>query len=176
VTITNAFADTVIPTAEWGIGSFSFSGLSHLKGSTVNVIGDGAVYPDAVVDNSGVVTLGAGQPSIVQAEIGLPFTATMVTMRPDPKSGGETIQTDRRRWAKLKIRVQDTSVLVLDGVTMEARDLTMAAGVPPGVLTGDLLLPNASFNDFDGYITISQPYPVFTAIHAIFGRLDIGPV
>ena len=176
VTITNAFANTAITGGQWGIGSFSFTGLTNLIGKTVNLVGDGAVYPSVVVDGTGKVTVPSGQPSIVSVEIGLPFTATFISMRPDPKSGGETIQADKKRWDKVKIRVRATSDITVDGTELLARDFTMAAGVQPGLLTGDLLLPNAGTWDFDARITISQPNPVFTAIDGFFGRLDSGPI
>ena len=177
VTITSPFSQSGYGPGQWGIGSFSFSGLTNLIGKTVNLVGDGAVYPNVVVDGTGTITVPVGQPSIVAAEIGLPFTATFISMRPDPKSGGgETIQTDKKRWDKIKIRVQSTTDITVDGTELLARDATMAAGVPPGPLTGDLLLPNATTWDFDGRITISQSNPVFTAIHSAFGRLDAGPI
>jgi len=176
VTVTNAFANATVTGGQWGFGSFSFTGLNYLIGKTVNLIGDGAVYPSVVVDGTGMITVPTGQPSIVKAEIGLPFTATFVSMRPDPKQGTETVQADRKRWAKIKVRVRATNDITIDGTELLARDFTMAAGVPPGPFTGDLLLPNASTNDFDAKITISQPNPVFTEIDAVFGRLDVGPI
>lgn len=52
------------------------SGLSHLEGKTVNILGDGAVFPQAVV-SGGQVALAY---SASKVQIGLPITADLQTL------------------------------------------------------------------------------------------------
>lgn len=59
-----------------GAPATTISGLSHLEGKTVSILGDGAVMPQCVV-TGGQITL--AQPVSV-AQIGLPITADMQTL------------------------------------------------------------------------------------------------
>lgn len=52
------------------------TGLSHLEGKTVNVLGDGAVMPQCVV-TSGAITL---PQAVSKAQVGLPITADLQTL------------------------------------------------------------------------------------------------
>lgn len=59
-----------------GASATTISGLTHLEGKTVNVLGDGAVMPQCVV-TAGAITL--PQP-VSKAQIGLPITADLQTL------------------------------------------------------------------------------------------------
>lgn len=186
VTIYNAFAATTVTKGQWGIGSYSFSGANHLIAKTVQLVGDGALYPNVTVDGSGNIQVPAGQPSIVSAQVGLGYIATAITMRPDPQKGMDTIQADKKRWAKIKVRGTQLKGLTIEGFDgsgavdtiheISERDFSMAAGVTVPVFTGDVIITDATDYDFDGKIQITQPNPVPTAVYAIFGRLETGAI
>jgi hypothetical protein len=59
-----------------GASATVITGLSHLEGKTVNVLGDGAVMPQVVV-TGGQITL---QNAVSKAQIGLPITADLQTL------------------------------------------------------------------------------------------------
>jgi hypothetical protein len=59
-----------------GSPATTISGLSHLEGKTVSILGDGAVMPQAVV-TGGAITL---QQAVSKAQIGLPITADAQTL------------------------------------------------------------------------------------------------
>lgn len=65
-----------IPATRWGLAATTISGLSHLEGKTVSILGDGNVVPQQVV-TGGAVTLDS--PTLV-AHIGLPITADFETL------------------------------------------------------------------------------------------------
>jgi len=85
------------------------TGLGHLEGKTVQIVGDGAVYPPEVVA-SGSVTIEYAASDIYA---GLGYTARLVTNRPEVKIAG-TSQGLKKRWSKVWARVIETMGLGWD--------------------------------------------------------------
>lgn len=56
--IKKAFDVDILPPGYWSLTTAKVSGLNHLEGETVNVVADGAVHTDCVVNN-GEITLNA---------------------------------------------------------------------------------------------------------------------
>ncbi|GLO24250.1 hypothetical protein [Pseudomonas putida] len=65
-----------IPATRWGFSATTVSGLGHLEGKTVSILGDGNVVPQQVV-TGGAVTLDS--PTLV-AHIGLPIIGDFETL------------------------------------------------------------------------------------------------
>ncbi|EKT4522797.1 hypothetical protein QEM13_002040 [Pseudomonas putida] len=65
-----------ISATRWGLAATTVSGLGHLEGKTVSILGDGNVIPQQVV-SGGAVTLDS--PTLV-AHIGLPITGDFETL------------------------------------------------------------------------------------------------
>lgn len=63
-----------------------FSGLFHLRGQTVSVLADGAVFTDLTVNEAGAIDLGDDVGTVVHA--GLPYTATIETLDVDFEADG----------------------------------------------------------------------------------------
>jgi hypothetical protein len=63
-----------------GAAASTISGLDHLKGQTVSILGDGLVFPDQTVTAGGQVTLSQ---TVTMAHIGLPYVSDGATMRLD---------------------------------------------------------------------------------------------
>ena len=75
----------------------SVTGFGHLVGKTVKaILGDGTVY-DIVVDSTGVVTLPTGV-STTSIEVGLGFTTTIQTVRPELSTRAGTVQGRLKHW------------------------------------------------------------------------------
>lgn len=190
--ITDDFPNTTaIPAKHWGIGVTSFTGLTKLANRQVQLIGDGAIYnpvppggvptPTLTVDASGNLSIPAGMPPIVVAEIGIPFTATLVTMRPETGQGGNTIQMDKKRFGWVRMRCDTTTTIQVGdnntGVLYEfpSRSPNNPLGVAPAPTTGDFDLRGSITGwNYDAQLKIQQPNPSPTSIHAIMGRLELG--
>ncbi|HDS0925540.1 TPA: hypothetical protein QDZ23_000141 [Pseudomonas putida] len=65
-----------VSATRWGIAATTISGLGHLEGKTVSILGDGSVVPQQVV-TGGAVTLDS--PTLV-AHVGLPITGDFETL------------------------------------------------------------------------------------------------
>ncbi|MEZ1840286.1 hypothetical protein QVM62_20765 [Pseudomonas putida] len=65
-----------IPATRWGLAATTISGLGHLEGKTVSILGDGNVIPQQVV-TGGAVALDS--PTLV-AHVGLPITGDFETL------------------------------------------------------------------------------------------------
>jgi len=163
-----------LTSGNWGFGFNNFAGVNHLSSRTVNLIGDGAVYPDVIVSPTGTVSVPAGHPPIVKVEIGLPFTAFAKTMRPDVGQGN-SIMLEKKRWGWLKARVQDTMTMTINDNEVATRTTQDPLGEPVSAQTGDISLQGITEGwDFDAQITFRQDKPVDTHVNALFGRLEVG--
>ena len=75
----------------------SISGLDHLEGEAVSILGDGSVYTKRNVSSGSVTSI---DPTVTKAQIGLTQQCTMKTLRPE---AGQTMARHRaRRSATLK--------------------------------------------------------------------------
>ena len=83
----------------------TLSGLNHLAGETVTVVGDGATHPDVIVSPTGTITLTR---SVSTASVGLPYAARVTTLRFEAGSTEGTAQGKIKRINKLVLRVADT--------------------------------------------------------------------
>ena len=140
-----------------------WSGLSHLEGETVAIIGDG-VYQGTKVVSSGSVTIDT---AALEVQIGLPFTVTVQTLTPEASPGISGTQAMPTRVSKVWLRVyESTGDIVVNGQTV-----TIAT--PPTLFSGDVDITNLGWADGDGSVTItqSQPYPL--TILAVVKQLTV---
>ena len=156
----------------------SFSGLTALEGVTVDIVGDGAVYPPQVV-SGGTVTI---SPAAKKIEVGRHYASTLTTVRPEVSGGGGTSQAVPVRWAEIIIRVFETlGMKVATGsntlTTLPFRTSADPLGQAPELFTGDLKVNGFSWDEGDpnhGRITVSQDQPLPSTILMLTGVLDIG--
>ena len=125
-------------------GQTVFPGLTHLAGQAVAVLANGGVVKEQSVSAGGVLTLPASVvPDFAYTLIvGLQYTARAITLRPEVRQRGETVQGVRQKLQKLVMRVLDTiSILVgdRDGPVEEIIDRqpnqSMDQGIP--LFSGD---------------------------------------
>lgn len=140
------------------------TGLAHLEGNTVDVIGDGG-YRGTKVVTGGQITLDEAYENI---QVGLHYTSTVRTMRPAVE--GTIIEGIPRSWDKLWVRLIDSIGGHINGEPIEY------PASPIGALelyTGDREVSGRGW-DTDGRVTVEQrlPYP-FTLL-ALFGTLSVG--
>lgn len=171
VNVKNAFASTSIAASGWGIAPFTFTGLSHLEGKSVQLLGDGAVYPTATV-SSGSVTVDI---SALKMEIGLKYTSTLETLRAEVQQQGGTAQGLLKRWIQVIVRVLESmGGKVGDRVlpTRSAADLMDAA---PSLVSDDIELTATPGWDREGRIKIVQDQPLPMHVTSLTGTLAVSP-
>lgn len=144
------------------------SGLEHLANEEVDLVGDGAVYPSAVVDENGQIEI---YPPASDIEVGIGYDSYLETLKPEIKSQQNTIQASRKKWAEVYARIYETVGIKINGEVIPFRsslDL-MDSGVTP--FTGDKRIMNLGWGA-EGVITIEQTLPLPATILSIFGSLE----
>lgn len=144
------------------------SGLSHLNGETVAILGDGAVYPSAVV-SGGQVTLAT---PVSQAEVGLQFNSMLRTMRPEVPVRG-TSQGQVKSWSEIWVRLDASMGLFVNDEEVPFRRADDPTDSPLPLFTGDVSVTKM-FSSTDGVLTIERRQPLPLTVVAIFGALAVG--
>jgi len=150
----------------------SVSGLSHLEGESVQVIINGAVFPNATV-SSGAITISvpAGW-SNVDIAVGLGYTSTLKTMRVEAGSSAGKAQGLKKRWNEVKVRLLDTTGVKINGDQLPFRSSANLMNAPVDAFTGDKRVTNLGW-DRDGIIEVSQEQPLPMTILGIHGTLNV---
>jgi len=145
----------------------SFSGLDHLEGETVKILGDGAVYPDQVVVSGALSGL---DPTITNIEVGLAYTSTLKTLRPEVEGG--TIHALKKHRPKIAVRIKDTLGIQIESqqIPWRSSDDLMDAVEP--LRSYDVEVRNLGW-DKGAQVTITQALPMPTNILAVMGTLSI---
>jgi len=159
-------------TTDWGMAVDQLSGLSHLEGKTVSVLGDGVVDPQQVV-TSGVVTLSRPYEII---HVGLPYISDIETLDLEVMNR-ETIFDKRKRINSLTVVTQDSKgfwagddVSHLKERRVEV-DLYATPSNPEPEKTEITL--TASWNNH-GRVIIRQPDPLPLTILAVIPSGTVG--
>lgn len=144
-------------------------GLSHLEGKTIQIVGDGAVYPTEVVTGAEVTI----EYEASDIYLGLGYTPSLITNRPEIKAAG-TSQVSRKRWNKVVARVIDTFGITINGkIPLPARSAEMDMDTAPTPFSGDVDMTNLGW-DVAGRITIEQPLPIAASVVCVLGTLVVG--
>src|SRR4029453_19233627 len=117
-----------------GAPASTVTGLDHLEGMTVTVVTEqGSVFELVVA--AGAVTLPGGA-TATRAEVGLPYTSTLLTVRPEFPTQAGTGQGRRKHWHHATVRVYCTEAALLFN---QQSVLERPEGVPlNGHYTGDM--------------------------------------
>ncbi|KKM96103.1 hypothetical protein LCGC14_1181480 [marine sediment metagenome] len=151
-----------------GAATATLTGLHHLEGETVDILGDGSVYTQQVVTNGEVTGL---DPTVVKAEVGLPFTSKGKTFRPEvTRGGGETIQGVPIADASIIMRVDNTLGLKIANTVV---DFPTNLDSSPVKFTGDIKVSRLGWDDL-GELTFEQSKPLPATILGIIRTLEIG--
>ena len=121
-----------------GAATTSITGLHHLKGETVKVLGDGGVQAEKTVSASGSITIDSAS----KVHAGLGYQALVETLPPhiDTRSGSS--QGRRKRIAQVTVGVRNSRGVKVGPSEAQARDIIRrsVAGIPP-METGDFEVP-----------------------------------
>lgn len=159
---------------EWSIATpvSVVSGLDHLEGETVAILGDGNVFPPQEVLN-GTITL--SEPC-TKVHVGLAYTAQLQTLYLD--TGEPTIQGKRKNIIAMSMRVDQTRGLAA-GPTFE--DLTsykdrnlLTIGRPIELFTGDQRLLIGGGWTTEAQMCVQQDNPLPATILGLIPEIQLG--
>jgi hypothetical protein len=150
----------------------TLTGLDHLEGEEVVILGDGAVFPSQTV-SSGSITL---PESVSVAQVGLPYTYKLKPMRMDQASGDGTSKGSIKKIREVVVSFFKTlNARYGDGTT--TRDFkwrtTEAYSSPPDLFTGDKKAPAVGGYDVDDPIEITGSDPLPCTVCAIILRDEV---
>jgi hypothetical protein len=159
-----------------GTATTSITGLNHLEGQTVQVLGDGAVQPSQVV-TGGAITLARAAGTV---QVGLGAPCRLVTMRLEGGSQDGTSQGKLKRIDKLVVRFLDTALgkCGLFGGKLDdigARDPSTPMGQAQPFASRDVTVDFPGDYETDARIEIRQDAPVPMTLAAIMPRVRTYP-
>lgn len=154
------------------------SGLDHLNGETVRIVGDGAVYDDQVVVR-GTVDLAYGSafgPAASEIHVGLAITPnpSISTLEPSIKDDSGSARYKRKHWASLAVELEETLGLTINGKTqLQYRKPSDPMDSVEPSFTGAKQIANLGWSR-DGLLTFEQTLPLPATILGFSGELDVG--
>lgn len=176
----NAFypqTTNLVPSTDWTITApfTTISGLDHLEGQTVQILGDGGVFPAKTV-TGGTVTVNR---PITYAIVGLQFIAQLQTLDLEVQSPPGTVQGLRKKLSRMTVKVQGTRGLKygtsFDLLTEHKdRSESMPLGNAIPLFTGQWSVNNDPSWDVEGRICFQADYPLPATILAVAPEIDIG--
>ena len=150
----------------------SLTGLDHLEGEVVDIIGEGATQTSKTV-SAGVISIDT---ATEQAKVGLLYTSDLQTMRLD-EGYTETTQTKTKRIYDLSVRFQDTvgAKVGPDAANLTAIDFRASGSpmdLPIPLFTGDKQIEFDTGYGTEGLVYIQQPQALPMTILGIYPRLE----
>jgi hypothetical protein len=149
------------------------TGLNHLEGKTVAILGDGSVVPSQVV-NGGAVTLDGPYSTVT---VGLPYTAQLETLNLELPAGG-TMQGQMKKIAQVTVRVKESrgiQVGLYQGALQEVKQRSMETlGTAMQAYSGDWAVQIPSEWNRDGRLFVQQMYPLPATILDLIPEVNPG--
>jgi hypothetical protein len=157
-----------------GAAATTFSGLGHLEGCTVSILGDGAVMPQAVV-SSGSVTIPQAASTV---QIGLPITADLETLPLAAQIDGSFGQGRPKNVNRVWLRVFESSGIFagpsFDRLAEAKQRSTEPYGSAPALKTSEIgIAVPPSWGD-SGRVCIRQKDPLPLTVLSISLEVSIG--
>jgi len=150
------------------------SGLDHLEGKTVAILGDGSVVPSQVV-SGGAVALDGPYSKVI---VGLPYTARLESLNLEVAAAGGTMQGNMKKIAQLTVRVKDSRGLQVglnQGAVQEVKQRTTETlGTAMQAFSGDWAVTIPSEWNRDGRLFAQQAYPLPCTILDLIPKVNPG--
>lgn len=167
---------SVIAANGWRLTVTSITGLGHLAGETVEIVGDGAVYPSQVVTAGGALPT-ALDPPAGKVHVGLACHSVIQPMPIEAGSADGTAQGKTQRISRCIIRFHETlgakygrdEDTQLDEVQTRSPDDNMDEAPP--LFTGDKVVSWPDGYDSPALITIVQDQPLPCTVVALMPQL-----
>ena len=152
-----------------GVSATSFSGLIHLEGQSVQIVGDDAVYPNQTV-SSGSVSISEG---VTTAYIGLGYTTEIVTLPPEvPQRDGASFGK-KKSWSRIILNLYQTVGISVNGNQLLLRSGGDPMDSPPPLFTGQHDVTNLGWKESDSSLTIKQEQPLGMTLISLTGELNV---
>jgi hypothetical protein len=156
-----------------GSATATVSGLDHLEGEAVQILGDGNVYADQAISSGGISGL---SPTIEAAQIGLGSDAIVKTLRPEAGADDGAAQGKTKRVFNLVVRFISTlgAKAGSDGTdydTIQFRSGSDPMDSSPPLYSGDKEIKLRGGWNKEGQLYIKQDQPLPIHITAIITRL-----
>jgi len=160
-----------------GAAISSVTGLDHLNGQTVSIVGDGAVYDSQVVTR-GQVDLAYGTaagPAASTISVGPPITPnpSVSTLEPAIRDQQGSSRYKRKHWASLAVELENTMGLTINGKTkVQYRTPADPMDAVEPTFTGTKQIANLGWSR-EATITFEQTLPLPATILGYSGELDV---
>ena len=154
----------------------TYSGLSHLAGRTVSVLGDGSVMPSVEVPTSGEVTL---SDYINKVHIGLGYNSKIQPMNIEAGAVAGTAQGKVKKIHKCTVRFKDTMACKMGTCDDDLEEILFrgdedAADEPIPLFTGDKNISAFPGNfDTNGTVLITCDVPLPMTIVSIMPEFSL---
>ena len=147
----------------------TITGLEHLEGESVKIVGNGAVFPDKTV-TAGTVTVSS---AVSEAYVGQGFSVLMKPSRPEFGTPTGTSQGRKKRANQILVRLLNTAGIKINGDQVPFRTSADLMGSPPEPFTGDKKVMNLGY-DRDGFVEIRQDQPLDVHVVAVIMDMNVG--
>ena len=156
-----------------GGATTTISGLGHLEGKTVKVLGNGAKMPDVVV-TSGAITLAE---SVTKAQVGLGYDSILEAMPLDVDPQVGVSQGQIKQVREISLKLHESIEIIYDGgqgeQTLSFRDSNDFMDAGPPLFSGDKSFPWEGDFTTDPTIIFKQTAPLPLTILAMVVKYDV---
>lgn len=157
-----------------GAVTTTIGGLEHLIGETVQVLADGAVQAEKVVQTDGTITLDLAASKVL---VGLPYLSRGRTTRPELPDRAGITQGRKRKVVDLVMRLHETAGLKVGGdfetmermVTRRGVDSTDTAAP---LVSGDIPIGWPGATDRDGWICWERDLPLPATVLGFWPKME----
>ncbi len=154
-------------------GATTFSGLDHLEGETVSILGDGAVFPEQVVTD-GSITIAS---EVEKVSVGLPYRYVLQPLRIEIGTQRGASRASLKNIPELGLSLLDTLGLQygdsLDDLHTIDWRTTEPYDDPPEMFTGDKQVALDGGFSLDIPIVLSGADPLPCTIRAITAKIEV---
>lgn len=152
-----------------GASTATLTGLDHLEGETVDILGNKLVYPQQTVVSGQVTGL---DPEVTAAEVGLPFESEIETMRAEVVGPTGSSQGRNKRWNRITIRIHESLGFKINDDQADFRMASDEADEQVELFTGDKQRTNLGW-DTEARIKVEQVQPLPLVVLALMGSLEV---
>lgn len=161
------------PTAEWARLTRTVGGATHLAGTAVDLLVDGAAHAPRIVSADGRIELDAAA-AVVHA--GLRAGAVLETVRLEAGAADGTAQGKTKRIDRVTLRLQDSLGPRAGPASghlepIPARSSADPMDRPPALMSGDVTMEWPGGFETEARLRLEQPQPVPLTVLAIMPRL-----
>jgi hypothetical protein len=150
------------------------TGLVHLEGKTLSVLGDGNVLPEVVVSGGAIVV---SQPC-AYLSAGLPYTSDLETLEVTIGNKGESLLSTRKLINQVTLLIEESRAVFAgqseDSLWEYKQREDESLSSPIETKTGKATIYISADWTNRGHIFIRQEYPLPLTVNAILPEVDMG--